>query len=50
VDNYPSIILCDECAEVHDDALGELGDLPEGETAQCEICGMENAAVRRSAG
>lgn len=44
VDNYPEIVLCDDCAEYLGGEVGELTELEAREEAVCDRCGRGNAA------
>ena len=47
VDNYPSIFLCDKCAEELGPGVEELTTLKSGEEAECKECLLRNAAAMR---
>ena len=47
VDNYPVIVVCDECADGLGGEVGELTRLELGAAAVCEECLRRNAAAMR---
>jgi hypothetical protein len=48
VDNFPQIALCDECAESLEPDVCEQTTLRPQEAAECEECGLMNAAGLRA--